>query len=273
MNRMQKKCVIASTGFHLLLLSILFIGPAFLSSHQNNEERALLDFVPLKTIDEALSNPGGSNARPPQVAPQPPAPLPPPQPPARQQQVVTPAPEPPKTARSEPETFDTKPTKKLPDVSLKPVIRKQKPTATSKSPSNTTGARQLQVAKAASTAIESLNQSLSSPTEVELRGGNGSGVSYANFLDAVRKIYSDAWIVPDGVTDDEATATASVTIARDGKVVSAKIIRSSGNALADASVEAALRRVTVAVPLPDNSKDRQRTVTIKFNVRAKRGLG
>jgi hypothetical protein len=34
-----------------------------------------------------------------------------------------------------------------------------------------------------------------------------------------------------------------------------------------------LRRVTFAVPLPEGAKESQRTVTIKFNVKAKRGLG
>ncbi len=29
MNRLQKKCVIATAGLHLLLLVILFVGPAF----------------------------------------------------------------------------------------------------------------------------------------------------------------------------------------------------------------------------------------------------
>ena len=104
-------------------------------------------------------------------------------------------------------------------------------------------------------------------------GPGGGGPTYANFLQSVKTIYTAAWIVPEGVTDDEATATASVTIARDGTVVSARIIRSSGNSLADQSVEAVLRRVTVAVPLPDDAKENQRTVTIKFNVKAKRGLG
>jgi len=82
---------------------------------------------------------------------------------------------------------------------------------------------------AARSAAKNLRSELSSGTTVEMPGADGSGVSYANFLDALKKIYSDAWIVPDGVTDDEATATASVTIARDGRVVSWKIIRSSGN--------------------------------------------
>lgn len=275
MNRMQKKCVFAATGFHLLLLLILLVGPAFLSADRKVEDRALIDFVPLQTIDEALAGGGSPAARPPQSAP-PPAPLPTPPKPVEPQQIVQP-PEPPKITRPEPrpepETFDVKPKPKLPPESLKPVIRKQKPTATSKSQSNTADERQTQMANAARKVAQALREGLSSSTTVEMPGPGGGGVPYANFLDAVRKAYSDAWIVPDGVTDDEATATARVTIARDGTVLSAKIIRQSGNALADASVEATLRRVTFAAPLPDNAKESQRTVNIKFNVKAKRGLG
>jgi TonB family protein len=180
----------------------------------------------------------------------------------------------------EPETFVTKPVIKLPPESLKPVVRpKSKPTAKSKptthsdSKSDAADERQMQLAKAARNAARSLQEGLSSSTTVEMPGSGGGGVPYANFLDGVKKIYSDAWIVPEGVTDDEATATASVTIRRDGTVLLAKIIRTSGNALADASVEATLRRVTYAVPLPENAKEDKRTVTIKFNVKAKRGLG
>ena len=75
--------------------------------------------------------------------------------------------------------------------------------------------------------------------------------------------------MPEGVTDDQATAIASVTILRDGTVREAHIISPSGNALADQSVEAVLRRVKQAVPLPDGAKENQRTIKIKFNVKAK----
>jgi TonB family protein len=269
MNRTQKKCIVASAGFHLSLLLLLLVGPAFLSPDRKSEDRPLLDFVPLKTIDEAFSGGGNPNARPPQAAPPPPAPQPqPPQP----QRAVEP-PEPPRPAPREPETFSTRPAKKLPDVSLKEVVRKPKNTGPARSPSNAADERRAQLAAAARQAVQNLREGLASSTTVEMPGPGGGGVPYANFLDAVKKIYSDAWIVPDGVTDDEATTTASVTIARDGTVLSAKIIRRSGNGLADASVEAALRRVTFAVPLPDSAKENQRTVTIKFNVKAKRGLG
>jgi TonB family protein len=114
---------------------------------------------------------------------------------------------------------------------------------------------------------------MSGGTSIELMGPGGGGVPYANFLQAVKTVYENAWIVPDGVTDDSATTEASVTIARDGTVVSSKITRSSGNAEADRSVQRTLDRVRFAAPLPDDAKENQRPVDIKFSVRAKRGLG
>lgn len=270
MNRIQKKCVVASTGFHLLLVLILFIGPAFLSSNQASENRPLIDFIPLKTIDEALSGGGNPNSRAQQPTPQPPAPQP--QSVARQPQPVS-QPAPPKPVEREPEPPKKQPAKDLPDISLKKVTRredgkpsKQKPAAPSNVKAN---AQQTQLAKAAQNAVQNIRQGMSSSTSVELSGPGGGGVPYANFNDSIKKIYTEAWLVPDDVTDDSATATASVTIARDGTVLDAHIIVPSGNALADQSVEAVLRRVKRAVPLPDGAKESQRTVKIRFNVKAK----
>lgn len=277
-SRLQKKCFIAAVGFHLLMLVILLVGPAFLSSSKKADERPPIDFIPLKTIDEALSGGGNPNARPP--APQPPAPQP--QPPTPRPQPETPVrqPDPPKPVQRDPDVVPPKPTKKLPDVNLKRVTRSNETTPkkqpTPKPDTQPKANDQLtQVAKAAQAAAKSIRQNVSdSPVEMpELHGPGGGGVPYANFLDRIRQRYSDAWLVPDGVTDDEATATASVTIARDGTVLSSRLIQSSGNALADQSVEMTLRRVTFAVPLPEGAKESQRTVTIKFNVKAKRGLG
>jgi TonB family protein len=75
--------------------------------------------------------------------------------------------------------------------------------------------------------------------------------------------------VPQSVTDNSATVTVSVTIARNGTVVSTEIIRRSGNAAVDQSVEAVLNRVKYAAPLPDDAKEDQRTVEIVFDVKSK----
>ena len=76
MNRLQKKCFIAATGFHLLLAAILIVGPAFLSSNPKTDDLPLLNFVPVKTVDSLMSGGGNPKAQPPpavaQPAPQPP---------------------------------------------------------------------------------------------------------------------------------------------------------------------------------------------------------
>jgi TonB family protein len=109
---------------------------------------------------------------------------------------------------------------------------------------------------------------LSPSTKIELQGPGGGGVPYGNFLAAVKKIYTDAWEVPEGVSDD-AAATVSVTIARDGTVISARIIKSSDNSKVDQSVQTVLDRVKYAAPLPENAKEDQRTVNIVFDVKSK----
>ena len=275
MNRLQKKCFVASTAFHLSLALILLVGPGFLAANKQAEDRPPINFVPRETIDELLSGGGSPNARPPQ--PQPPAPQPPAPQPQPRAQLIEPA----RPAPARPDLSESKPARKLPEVSLKPVSRskspptnKPKPAANTDAQSSAADEKRMLLANAAKGAAQNIRNQTSEPTTVEMDfGPGGGGVTYANFLDALKKVYSDAWIVPDGVTDDEATAKARVTIARDGTVVDAHIIRPSGNSLADASVEMALRRVKTAVPLPKSAKEDQRTVTITFNVKAKRGSG
>ncbi|HYG36259.1 MAG TPA: TonB family protein, partial [Clostridia bacterium] len=134
-------------------------------------------------------------------------------------------------------------------------------------------AKQKRLAQEFNRLAQNIGEDMSGETTVELKGPGGGGVPYANFLQAVKSVYARAWIVPDGVTDDDATAVASVTIARDGMVISGRVTRSSGNPLVDRSVQATLDRVKYAAPLPDNARENQRTVNINFNVKAKRGLG
>lgn len=286
MDRLQKKCVVASASLHGLLASVLLIGPAFLAPSSKPSDSEVLDFVPLKTIDEAFKGGGSPTitqsppAITPQPQPQPPAPAPPP---PKSEPVVKPEPAPPKApALQKPadEPDFTKPAgKRLPNVSTTRVTRNVDPRATaSKEDSDAEARAQAKAAadakrRAVAGALAGISGVASSSTAVELKGPGGGGVPYANFLDAVKSVYARAWIVPDGVTDDSATATASVTIARDGTVVSTSVTKPSGNALVDASVHAVLNRIRKAAPLPDDAKENQRTVTIRFNVRAARSLG
>jgi len=133
--------------------------------------------------------------------------------------------------------------------------------------------RRRRLAAAVGGAANSLAEGRSGSTSIELKGPGGGGVPYANFLQAVKSVYQRTWIVPDGIADDNGTVAVSVTIARDGTVVSSRITRSSGNAAVDHSVQVTLNRVKFAAPLPDDAKENQRTVGINFNVAAKRAQG
>ncbi len=83
-NRLQKKCIIAATSFHLLLVLILLVGPAFFSPDSKRERTQEIDFVPAILIDDILqgggSPKGGQTAPPPQKNDPPPVVAKPPEP-------------------------------------------------------------------------------------------------------------------------------------------------------------------------------------------------
>src|SRR5476649_475534 len=94
MNRLQKKCLIATAGFHLLLLVILFVGPAFFNSKPKADNSPVIDVIPANLVDIAL-NSGVNHAQPPPPTPivTPPQTQPSPTPPTPKQ-IVQPAPAP-----------------------------------------------------------------------------------------------------------------------------------------------------------------------------------
>ena len=56
MNRLQKKCVIATAGIHLLLLLILLVGPAFFNPQPKPDDTQVLDVIPANLIDAAFNS-------------------------------------------------------------------------------------------------------------------------------------------------------------------------------------------------------------------------
>jgi len=274
MSRIQKKCFIASTGFHLFLVVLLFVGPAFLSSNGSKpDDSMVLTFVPLITTDEKIAGGGTPNGGPPPPAPQPRQPqTEPPKPAVPQKVEMRPAPEPEKED-SDSLAPTTKPKVKvnLNKITRKPTTQTAKANTNKATTADQPPSKDLQ---ALNSVVKNLRSGLSAGTSIDMPAGpGGGGVPYANFYDGVKKIYSDAWVVPDGVTDENATVTASVTIARNGEVTASRIVVTSGNSEVDHSVQATLNRVRFAVPLPAGAKEDERTIRIKFNVRAQRLLG
>jgi TonB family protein len=285
MNRLHKKCAIASTGLHLLLILVLFVGPGFLAPKTKAPDMPLLNFVPFETVDDLVSGGGNPNAH-----------SPPAQPNARPE-AVEPAPPPPapeakpepkvKEPDPEPEVKNTEaamepapaPKKKKPEISLKPVVRNTG--ESKKKAADQPASRQEKeyadyrnrLSRALGSTAGGIPGSISKGAEPGLPGPGGGGVPYANFLQAVKTVYTRAWELPEGVTDDDATVETEIRIARDGDVISAKITRRSGNSAVDESVRATLQRVRYAAPLPKTAKEDERTVTISFNVRAKKAYG
>ncbi len=289
MNRLQKKCFIASAGFHLTLLLILFVGPAFLSKKNPADNMPVLDLIPSKAVDAAMSGGGNPNVKlpPPPTAAheevQPPQPKPTPQPP----EIVKPEPkeiqkpEPQKIERTEIKPPDSKEKNPFAEnkhkIEVSTTIVKRtanKPTTNTKPTDDSEAKAREQAARIAASlrsTARNLRGGLSSATTVEIPGPGGE--AYANYEQIVKSIYTQAWIIPDDVTDDEATAKVSVVIARDGTVISAEITKSSGNAAADKSVQFTLNRIKFVAPFPEGAKHKERKFNLSFNVKAKRLLG
>jgi TonB family protein len=273
MNRLQKKCVIATAGFHLLLLLILVFGSAFFQPRPKPDDTQLLNVIPANLIDAAF-NSGVRNATPPAPAP---VVVPPPQPapptPAVQPAPPLPAPKPvvtppPTLTERLKEIFTPEPTP------VKPVPAKTEPKphqiqvntqlVARIAPKNSANKPQSN-AKAINSALKSLRDNLSSPTEVNLPGN--STVAYANYGNVVTSVYHQKWITlePTGMEKDNAVVVFKVTIASDGTVISARIIIPSGDANVDRAVQRMLDNVTIIAPFPEGATEKERTYTINFN--------
>jgi TonB family protein len=119
----------------------------------------------------------------------------------------------------------------------------------------------------------SLRSDIAPGTTLEALGPGGGGEVYASYDQVVQSIYWHAWIPPEDTASDAAITKATVTIASDGTVLSGHIIKPSGDASVDKSVQRTLDRVTFIAPFPEGAKEKQRTYTINFNLKAKRLSG
>jgi protein TonB len=265
MNRLQKKCILATAGIHLLLLVILLVGPAFFEPRPKPDDSQELDVIPANLIDAQFTS-GVRNAQPP--APTPVVTPPPPQPTPPAPQPVAPQPtlaerlekmfksEPPKPAPEK-----VQPHKIQPD--LKPVVHNAP-----KNVPDDAAKRALALRKA----IQNLKRNFSPSTTVDMPGN--SSVAYANYASAVKSVYDQAWAqVPlDNVANEDENVKVNVIIASDGTVISARIIESSGDAALDDSVRKTIERVTFIAPFPEGTADKQRPYTINFNPQLRKML-
>jgi TonB family protein len=289
MSRLQQKCLLGATGAHALLIGILVVGPAFVSSTPKPDNAPVLTWIPDITTDKPFSGGGTPNVLPPPPAPKPepkpeptpPKPIPtPPVPEVRLEPKPEPVPSKPAPVEpiksTEPDFVERKPVRKLPDVSLTPVVRKTGKAKPAKAVDDEPDPRALAQARAQafSSTARSLRNNLSGTTAVDTSPGpGGGGPSYANFNQTVMSAYFHAWHPPAGIANEKAVTQTSVTIARDGTVIDAHITVPSGDRDMDASVQRVLDRVRRIAPLPADSHESQRVVNVNFDLTAKRALG
>lgn len=274
MNRVQKKCLVASAALHSLLLLVLVFASAFRAPRPQEFELPLLDIIPARLVDAAIVGGGDPQAQPPPPAPPTPKPEPRiiPEPRPKPVSQVQPAPTPkPKPAAVTPEPAKQKPTPTptRPAIKVNKEVRRATPAP---SPSRTAQAAQddtqrraaEQIAERAASAASRLSQSLSSKTTIGIPGPGGE--AFASYGQVVISIYERNWIKPENI-DQTFVVRATVEIARDGNVLSHRITRSSGNRLVDDSVDRVLNRVKFIAPFPEGAKDATRSFNLNFELK------
>ena len=285
MTRLQKKCLIAAAGTHLLVVVVVLCS-GFITAKPKVDDSQVLEMISPTVLDHVL-NTGVASPQPPPPAPpvqKPPEPTPPiPDPPKPE---VKPLPQP----KPDPEPIKLPdPVKPLdnPDIQIpKPPKQKhivkvnkdiitvdnkqvKQEAAEAKAQAEREAKREAQrKADLFRKAASNILQKSSPSTQIEMKGT--SSVSFANYASLVKSRYDGAWSPPDDMASDDVTTKVSVTISRDGSVVSARIISRSGEARVDASVQRALDRVDFIGPFPDGAKEKERTFIINFNPQARR---
>ena len=111
------------------------------------------------------------------------------------------------------------------------------------------------------------------PSASNLSGGEAYA-GYEIVLQSIYKKYYDQALAASGdIATGHSAVEVSVVIARDGNVLSSRLVTPSGNAALDRLVRRVLDAVTFIRPFPEGSTDPQRTFTIVFDLKPQRAIG
>ena len=229
MSRLKRSCVVGSVVFHALILAMLVLGPMLLAKRE--EKVRVIDLVPSEVIDKLLAP-------------------------------AAPVAAPPKPKQPEPKKVQPKPKPKPKPIPPKPKIKVnlnsnvRKPDAQKKESQKEASKRQ--------TALNKLQTKLSGRTSVNVPLGRYAS---ANYESLIRRKYMDATIHPGAISGDPVVKVRLV-IARNGRILSARVTGKSGVASWDRSVQKALDRVKFIKPFPESMKGSQQTFNLNFNSRS-----
>jgi len=88
-----------------------------------------------------------------------------------------------------------------------------------------------------------------------------------DYEQAVRRIYIQAWQPADGVSTNasiQSICKVSIVIGRDGSVISAKVVKPSGDEQMDKSVHTVLDKIRFVQPFESGARDKRRIFSINF---------
>ncbi len=272
MSRLLKKCIVLSVGLHVLVVALLIAAATFFITKPEKVQPTLSMIAP-----EILDNILKPNST--QIARTPPTP-------AVRRNVV---PQPPKRVEeAPPKTVTPKPVKITPPKKVTPKPTPRKVTLPDKA--KTTQPRRIQINTSTKTVgsrnpqqpaksipakskinssaltqkVQNLRGQLSAGIKVNVSGANAAAfTSYAQY---VVSVYRRTWepLLPKSLAKSR-VAVVSVTVDRSGRVISARIVRKTGNTELDRSVQRALDRVkTIGKAFPSGSKESKRTFTLDF---------
>lgn len=120
-------------------------------------------------------------------------------------------------------------------------------------------------------AFNTLNKGMSGGTTIDIPWADRA--AFASYGQLVQGAYDKAWMTPNDLEDDRPSVLVEIVVGRDGRVVSRRILRKSGIASMDKSVQRAIDDVTKLPAFPEGASDAQRTFKINFKPKAKRTVG
>ena len=276
MNRLQKHCVLVSTGLHLLLLVALLFGSGFRSKQPEQPDIKSFHMMSSSVMESLLDDPADAAGK---QEPEPVIKTPVAEPPP--EEIKEPEPETPKAEpapRLEP-VVKPEPTK-VPAISkrierpkpepAKPIIkvsRIYKSNTSRRKPSAKT--QQPRVPRPSVPKV-TLNQNLN-----KVGGGSRlkgvttiSGSSLGKYGLLVQSAYDRQWRQPNGISSRDLTVKVKVIVAKDGSIQSAQISQSSGISAMDQSIERAIQMVQrITEAPPKGASLSNRTFILNFNLK------
>ena len=266
MGRLKRSCVVGSVVFHALTLALLVLAPVLLAKRV--EKVQVIDLIPSEIVDQIMAPPA------PVAPPTPPTPAPtkptPPKPTPPEPKPKPPDPTPPKPKPKPVEVVKPKPkpkpVKPKIKVNLNSTMRQPDTQKVKAQQAAAERARQAEAKRQAALkqSLNKLDSKLSGRTSVNVPQGRYAA---ANYESLIRRKYVDATIHPGTISGDP-VVKVQLVIARNGNVISARIIGVSGLASWDRAVQKALDRVKRIAPFPAGMSGAKKTFNLNFNSRS-----